>query len=194
MLEVAGRYWWLFLVRGLLAIGFGVVALMWPGITLLALVVLFGAYVLVDGIVDVGVALAGRGPGDSALGGGDRMLVGLIRVVGIAAGLIAFFWPGITAFALLLVVAAWAILRGVTELIAAWRLRAELTNEWMWVLTGLLSIALGVVLIVDPGAGALALVFWIGIFAIAWGVALCVVGFRVRSVSHGGAPAAPAVG
>lgn len=185
MLDLARKYWWVFLVRGILAIGFGVIALIWPGITLLALVILFGVYVIVDGILEIGVAISGRGSADRELTGGNRVLIGLLGLISVAAGLIAFFWPGITALALLFVIAFWAIVRGIFEIIAAWRLRAELTNEWMWVLSGLLSIALGVILFLFPGTGALALVIWIGVFAIAWGVALCVVAFRVRSVSRG---------
>lgn len=193
MLEIARRSWWVFLVRGVLAIGFGILALVWPGMTLLALVTLFGAYVLIDGILDVAAAITGRDAGADRSTGG-RALLGILGLFGIAAGLVAFFWPGITALALLFIIAWWAIVRGFLEIMAAWRLRAELTNEWMWVLSGLLSVALGVVLIANPGVGALAVVFWIGIFAVAWGVALCVVAFRVRSASGATTWSAPAAG
>lgn len=186
---MVGRYWWLFLIRGLVAVGFGVVALIWPEMTLVALVILFGAYVLVDGVLDLIMAIGGRA-GDMRLSGGHRVWLGFLGLIGIAAGLVAFLWPGITAVALLFVVAWWAILRGILELFAAWRLRSVLTNEWMWVLTGLLSIALGVLLIAQPEAGVLALVLWIGIFAIAWGVALCILAFRVKRFA-GNATAAP---
>ncbi len=192
MLEMLSRNWWIFLVRGLLAIAFGVVAMIWPGITVLALVLLFGVYVLLDGIIDIGAAISGRGVGAQQLSGGHRVLLGLIGLVGVAAAVIAFFWPAITALALLFVIAWWAIIRGVLEIVAAWRLRAELTNEWMWVLSGLLSIALGVILIARPGTGALALVLLIAAFSIAWGVALCIVAFRIRGLTGEDRPAAAA--
>lgn len=192
MLEMLSRNWWIFLVRGLLAVAFGLVAMIWPGITVLALVLLFGVYVLLDGIVDIGAAISGRGVGAQQLSGGHRVLLGLIGLVGVAAAVIAFFWPAITALALLFVIAWWAIIRGVLEIVAAWRLRAELTNEWMWVLSGLLSIALGVILIARPGTGALALVLLIAAFSIAWGVALCIVAFRIRGLTGEDRPAAAA--
>src|SRR5690606_15009900 len=171
---------------------FGLVAMIWPGITVLALVLLFGVYVLLDGIVDIGAAISGRGVGAQQLSGGHRVLLRLIGLVGVAAAVIAFFWPAITALALLFVIAWWAIIRGVLEIVAPWRLRAELTNEWVWVLSGLLSIALGVILIARPGTGALALVLLIAAFSIAWGVALCIVAFRIRGLTGEDRPAAAA--
>lgn len=188
MLDLVARYWWVLLLRGVLAIGFGIVALIWPAITVLALVIVFGAYALVDGILDVVVGVGGRA-GETRLGGADRVWLVLMGLLGIGAGLIAFFWPQITAIALLWVIAFWAIVSGLLEIATAWRLRAELDNEWMWVLAGVLSIALGVVLMVQPTAGALALVLWIGIFAIAWGVALAILAFRVRSTREPEVPA-----
>ncbi|MPZ52167.1 MAG: HdeD family acid-resistance protein [Acidimicrobiia bacterium] len=180
MVEDIGRHWWLFLVRGLIAIGFGIAAMVWPGITLLALVVVFGAYTLADGVLDLLLAVGLRGRGEGDLSGGSRIWLGILGLLGIGAGLITFFWPGITAVVLLWIIAWWAIVRGVLELLASWRHRKVLTNEWAWVLNGLLSIALGIVLIAQPGTGALALVLWVGIFAIAWGISLCILGFRVR--------------
>ena len=112
----------------------------------------------------------------------------VMGVIGVAAGIIAFVRPGITAVALLWVIAFWAILSGILEIVTAWRLRAELTNEWMWVLAGLLSIALGVLLIAQPATGAVALVIWIGIFAIAWGLTLTILSFRVKGL---GSPTTP---
>jgi uncharacterized membrane protein HdeD (DUF308 family) len=188
VLELASRYWWVILLRGILAIGFGVVALIWPGITILALVILFGAYVLFDGVLDVVMAIGGNGPDEARLAGGERAWMAVMGVIGVAAGIIAFVWPGITAVALLWVIAFWAILSGILEIVTAWRLRAELTNEWLWVLAGLLSIALGVLLIAQPATGAVALVIWIGIFAIAWGIALAILSFRVKGL---GSPTTP---
>lgn len=191
MLEMVARSWWVLLLRGLVAVGFGVIALVWPGITTLALVIVFGAYVLADGVLDLIMAIGGRGSRGVALSGGDRVWLGFLGLIGVGAGLVAFFWPAITTVALLWVIAWWAIIRGLLELITAWRLRAELTNEWMWVLTGILSIGLGALLIAQPAAGALALVFWIGVFSIAWGVALSILAFRVKGMARG-RPAAAA--
>lgn len=189
MLDRLAKSWWVFLVRGLAAIAFGVVAVIWPGITLGALVIVFGAYAIVDGVFDVVLGIRGEASSGGAITGGDRAWLVVTGIVGVAAGLIAFLWPGITAVALLWVIAFWAILTGVVELFAAWKLRAELTNEWMWILSGLLSIALGILLLLQPATGALALVLWVGILAIAWGVALCVLAFRIKGLAGQTAPA-----
>jgi uncharacterized membrane protein HdeD (DUF308 family) len=189
MLEMVARSWWILLLRGVLAIGFGVAALAWPEITILALVIVFGAYALVDGVLDIMMAAGGRGPAGVRLSGMIRTWLVVMGLIGIAAGLVAFFWPDITAVALLWVIAFWAILVGILQLLTAWRLRAELTNEWMFVLAGLLSMALGVLLAVRPDVGALAVVAWIGIFAIAWGVALSILAFRVKGLATDAAPA-----
>lgn len=182
MLEVVARRWWVLLLRGLLAIGFGVVALIWPGITILALVLVFAAYALLDGVLDLILGIGGRA-GEARLAGSDRAWLVFLGLISIAAAAVAVVWPGITAVALLWIIAFWAILSGLIETITAWRLRAELTNKWMLVLSGLLSIALGVLLIVQPAAGALALVVWIGVFALAWGVLLTIFAFRVRGLA-----------
>ena len=174
MLERMSRDWWIIALQGVAAIVFGLLALIWPGITLLALVFLFGAYAIVDGVL----ALA-RGFRRDSGGGVDwwRVVIGL---VGIAAGVFAFFAPGITALALLLVIAAWAIVSGVVELIAAYQLRDVIRREWLLVLDGLLSIIFGVILVASPSAGALAVVWLIGAFAIASGVVLLMIAFRMR--------------
>jgi uncharacterized membrane protein HdeD (DUF308 family) len=187
VIQEVARYWWVLLVRGLLAIGFGIAALVWPEITVWALVIVFGVYVLVDGVLDVGMAIGGSSEG-VRLSGGRRFWLLLMGLLGIAAGLVSFFWPSITAVALLWVIAVWAIVSGFFELLTAWQLRAELTNEWMWVLVGLLSIALGILLLLQPRDGAVALIIWIGIMAIAWGLALTIVSFQVRGLGDGGMP------
>lgn len=169
------------LLRGVLAILFGVGALVWPGITVLALVLVFGVYSLLDGLLDVAMTAGGKSR-LQPLGGG------LMGLFGIAAGLVAFIWPGITAVALLWVIAAWAIATGLLEIVAAIRLRKEITTEWFWVLSGLLSVVLGLVLIFQPTLGALGLVTTIGVFSIAWGVTLIVFAFRVKGLSTTGAP------
>lgn len=184
MLDRMSRDWWIIALQGVAAVVFGVLALVLPGITLLALVFMYGAYALLDGVL----ALA-RGIRRTDGGGLDwwRLARG---VVGIAAGVIAFAVPGITALALLLLIAVRAIIAGGIELVAAFRLRDEIRHEWLLALDGLLAIAFGAVLILFPGAGALAVVWLIGSFAIASGVIAIMVAFRMRGrVRAEGTPA-----
>jgi len=176
--ELLARTWGLVVFRGVVGVLFGALAMIWPGITLFALVILFGAYALVDGVIAIAMGVAGRG--------GERWLMFLMGVLGVAAGVIAFVWPGVTALVLLYLIAFWAFLTGLTYLAAAWRLRKQITNEWLLALTGVASLALGVVLLLQPATGALALVFTIGIFAVVWGVLSIGLGIRMRTVSKQG--------
>jgi uncharacterized membrane protein HdeD (DUF308 family) len=179
MLDSLTRNWWAVALRGVFAIAFGVVALIWPGITVFALVVLFGAYAIVDGVFSI---VAGFGRGDrGADSTGGRVWLILAGVAGVIAGALAFLWPGITALALLWVIAAWAIATGVLEVIASVRLRRELRHEWLLALSGLLTVAFGILLAVWPAAGVLTLVTLIGVAAIIFGVSLLVLAFRLRS-------------
>jgi uncharacterized membrane protein HdeD (DUF308 family) len=148
-----------------------------PGITLTALVLLYGAFALVDGVFAVAAALFGRRRG---MPWWAMLVEGLF---GIAIGILTFAWPGITALALLYLIAAWAVITGVFEIAAAIRLRQEIQGEWLLALSGALSVLFGVVLVLYPGAGALAVVWLIGAYAIAFGVLLLVLGFRLRSLS-----------
>jgi uncharacterized membrane protein HdeD (DUF308 family) len=176
MVNFLQRAWWALALRGLLAIGFGVLALFWPGITLGVLVLFFGAYSLVDGFFSSAGALAHRKEDKS------WWLFLLSGLAGIIVGVLTFFLPGLTAFALVLLIAARALVVGVFEIIAAFNLRREINNEWFLVLNGLLSILFGIVLFAMPGVGALALVTAIGIIAILIGILLVVVAFRVRNM------------
>ena len=153
-------------------------AFAWPGITLAVLILLYGAYVLVEGVLEVAWALIGRQAGAFPWG---VLLAGL---AGVAVGIVTFVSPGLTALALLYLIAAWAIIRGVFEIVAAIHLRRELENEWLLALSGLLSIGLGVLLIVAPGAGALALLWWIGGFAIVVGIVMIILGFRLKGLKE----------
>src|SRR2546430_11623422 len=167
--------WWLLALRGLVAVLFGILAFMWPGATLITLVWLFGAVALVSGILSL--VLAAKTPkGYPKVG--SLIFGGLL---GILAGLLAFVMPGITALGLLILIAAWAIVTGIMELVAAIRLRKIINNEWLLILAGLLSVAFGVLLILMPAAGALALIWWIGIWALIFGILLMVLAFRMRN-------------
>jgi uncharacterized membrane protein HdeD (DUF308 family) len=169
------RNWWLMLLRGLAAIGFGVLIFAKPGISLQVLVYLFGIYVLVEGILGVSLAIQGRNTIDSW---GVLLLWGLL---GIAVGVLAFVRPDITALALLFYIALWAIASGVLEIAVAIRLREVIQNEWFLILAGLVSVAFGVVLIARPDAGAVAVLSLIGAYAIVVGVLLVIFAFKVRS-------------
>jgi uncharacterized membrane protein HdeD (DUF308 family) len=180
MLDALARNWWVVALRGALALLFGILALVWPAITIGALVLLFGAYALVDGVFALGTALFG-----GARAEGRRPWLILEGVVGVAAGIVTFVWPGVTALALLWVIAAWALVTGVLEIATAIRLRRELRGEWLLVLSGVLSVIFGIVLVVRPGAGALALIWVIGIYAILFGLMLLVLAFRLRRAASG---------
>jgi uncharacterized membrane protein HdeD (DUF308 family) len=175
---VLSRNWWAIALRGVAAIIFGVLTFVMPGITLAVLVLLFGAYALVDGIFTL-VAVA---RGQAVDRGEPRWMLVLEGVVSIAAGLVAFLWPGLTTLALVYLIGAWAIVTGVLEVVAAVRLRQQIENEWWLGLSGALSIVFGVLVMAAPGAGALAMVFWIGAYAIVFGALLVGLAFRLRSV------------
>jgi uncharacterized membrane protein HdeD (DUF308 family) len=176
--RVVSRYWWTIALRGVVAILFGVIAFAWPGVTLGALVLLFGAYAFVDGLS--GVILGIKDYGEK-----ERWWATLLGgIISIGAGIVTFLMPGITALALLTVIAIWAVLRGVADIVAAVRLRKVIRGEWLLGLAGALSIAFGVLLLLRPGAGALALIWWIGAYAIAMGVTLIALGFRARGFGH----------
>jgi uncharacterized membrane protein HdeD (DUF308 family) len=182
MLRTLAQNWWAIVLRGVCAVLFGVGAFAWPGITLAVLVLLYGAYALVEGVLAVAWALVGRQAGPFPWG---VLLAGL---AGVVVGVVTFLYPGLTGLALLYLIAAWAIIRGIFEIIAAFHLRKEIENEWLLALSGLLSLALGVVLVVAPGAGALAVLWWIGAFAIVFGVLTIMLGFRLKGLKDGLAP------
>jgi uncharacterized membrane protein HdeD (DUF308 family) len=166
-----------FAIRGAAAVLFGLVTLVWPGLTLTALVLLFGALALVDG-VSMLVAAFTSGSHD----GTSKALVVLIGLAGVAAGIITFVWPGITALALLFVVAGWAFVTGVLEIVAAVRLRRELRGEWLLAVAGVLSVLFAVLLVITPGAGALVITWLIGWYAIFAGVVRLALAWRLRQL------------
>ena len=177
MLSLIAREWWVFLVRGIAAIVFGVLALVWPGPTLMVLVIMFGAYVFVDGITML-VALIRGDP----LARRHAWAVGILGVLGIVAGIATFMWPDATAMTLLYVVAFWAIAMGVFQMLAAIALRREIDGEFWMALGGLFSVVFGGYLIAFPGAGLLSLVWLVGLWAIAFGASSIGLAFRLRGI------------
>lgn len=176
--DVIALNWWMMALRGAAAIAFGILAFVWPGITLLSLVFLFGAYALTNGVLSLIAAFkAPKGTGNK----GSLASLGLLSII---AGLLSFFIPGITAMGLVLLIAAWALVNGVTEIVAAIKLRKVITGEWLLILAGLVSIAFGIVLFLQPSVGALALVFWIGAWAIAMGILLIILAYKIKGL-HG---------
>jgi uncharacterized membrane protein HdeD (DUF308 family) len=172
------RNWWALALRGLMAIAFGVVTWLLPGLSLAALVLLFGAYTFADGIVGIWTAIAKRHEHGWVL-----LLWGLVSV---AAGLLMLLAPGLAALALLFYIAVWAIATGVLQIVAAIRLRQEIAGEGWFIVGGIASVFFGLLLLVQPGAGALTLLWLIGAYAIMFGVVLEILAFKLRALSHVG--------
>ena len=180
MFNLMTQNWWAIALRGLVAILFGIAAFIWPGITLMVLVALFGAYALVDGIFAVIESFRRDAVG-------ERWWALLIEgLIGIAIDVVTFSWPRLTAMGLLYLIAFWAIVTGVFEIITAIRLRHEIRGEWMMVLIGVLSIAFGLLLVARPLAGALSVVLVIGAFVFAMGVLMIALAFKLRSMRRPG--------
>jgi uncharacterized membrane protein HdeD (DUF308 family) len=171
------RNWWVFVFRGVVAILFGVLAFMRPSITLEVMVLLFAFWALFDGIL----ALIGSvGAAEAHEPWWPLVLMGLL---GIAAGVLTLKWPGITALALLLVIAYWSIFRGILEIIAAVRLRDLIQGEGWLIVGGLASIAFGVLLVIYPGSGLLAVIWLVGIYAVIFGISQLMLGFRLKGLA-----------
>lgn len=163
-------------LRGVLAVIFGIVALIWPDLTLTVLVLLFGAYALVDGIFLIIASIGSRN-------NDEQRWVGLLQgIAGVVAGILTFVWPDITALVLLYFIAAWALVTGVLEIVVAIQYRRAIEGEWLLVLAGISSIVFGLLLVIFPGAGALSLVWLIGIYEIFFGALLIVLAFRLRGL------------
>ena len=178
MLHALAKSWWLVLLRGIAAIVFGVLAFVWPGLTLLTLVMLYGAYALVDGAFALIAAFTG---GAKPVPTWWLIVVGL---AGIAAGLATFLLPGITALVLLVFIGAWAIVHGIFEIIGAIKLRKEIDNEWWLILAGAMSVIFGIIVLVAPGAGALGLVWAIGAYSVVFGILLVGLSLRLKRHRH----------
>ncbi len=169
------EHWWALAVRGVVAVMFGALLILAPGIGLFTLLMLFGAYVLVDGVFNL-VAAVHHAQERERWGS-----LAFSGVVSVLAGLFTFTRPGISAYALLMVIAAWCVITGIAQIIAAVRLREVIKGEWLLGLSGLISVAFGIALVVAPGAGALALMLYIGAYEIALGVLLLGFAYRLRS-------------
>lgn len=181
MLQAIARKWWVLLLRGLGAIGLGILLIWWPGVTLLTLVILWGLFALVDGLA--GIMLGIRGEADGTMWW-TMMFLG---VLGVGAAITAFIWPGMTAVILLWLIAWTAILRGLFEIAAAIRLRKHIDNEWLLAISGLVSVVAGFLVLRNPAAGALAVTLVIGGYMIALGVVAVVLAFRVKGLRGVGA-------
>jgi uncharacterized membrane protein HdeD (DUF308 family) len=177
MLHALVKNWWLLLLKGLCAIVFGVLAFVWPGVTLFTLILFYGAFALVDGVIAVLAAIMGGAPA-------PRWWLAVVGLFGIAAGVVTFLWPGMTALVLLIFIAAWAIATGIMQIVGAIRLRKEIDNEWLLIAGGILSVIFGLVMLAQPGVGAVALIFVIGTYAIIYGILLVAFALRLRKHIH----------
>jgi uncharacterized membrane protein HdeD (DUF308 family) len=173
--DIANR-WWAVLIRGIAAIIFGIITFAAPKVSLLAMVVIYGAYALVDGVFNLVNAFRGARKGVKQWGW--LLFEGLVSI---AAGVITLAWPRITALVLLFIIAVWAIVTGIAEIASAIRLRKQIEHEWLMGLCGLLSIVFGVLMLIFPGPGALGLLWAIGAYAIAFGILLAGFSFELRS-------------
>ncbi|WP_375433964.1 HdeD family acid-resistance protein [uncultured Hymenobacter sp.] len=166
--------WWVLLLRGFAAVVFGLLTFLMPGLTLLVLVSLFGGYYFINGVLTLVAAFRG---------GRHQPRWWSLAVEGVAsllAGIITLLWPGVTSLALLYVVAAWAIITGVLQIATGIRLRKQITNEWVLIVGGLLSVGFGILLLLVPVAGAVVVAWWVGCYAFAFGILLSVLAFRLR--------------
>jgi len=175
-IELSARHWWAFALRGVAAVIFGVLAFVWPGVTLTVLVLLWGAFALADGILALIAAFRVKHD--------HRWWLLLEGIVGIGAGIVTFVYPGLTALVLLYIIAVWALITGVLEIVAAIRLRKVIDNEWWLALSGIVSVLFGVVLLAAPGAGAVAVVWLIAIYAIVFGVVNLALALRLHGTGQ----------
>lgn len=177
-------HWWVFVVRGALAVLFGLLTLAWPGITVLVLIALFATFCLLDGITSIISAVQRKDWGWYLFGG----------ILSLVMGILTIMWPVSAGFALIILIAAWAIMRGVFDIAAAITLRRELNRklEWMLVISGIVSILFGALIVLSPVAGVLAIVGVIAGFAIFLGITLIAAGLRQRSLRNRVGPTAGA--
>jgi len=176
MVETLKRHWWVPVIRGIAAIVFGVIAFTHPVMAIATLVLFFGAWVLIDGIFRIFGAIKHRG---SDSDWAWQLVIGLI---GIIVGLLTFHAPQVTALALVIYIAAWALMIGASEIVMAVKLRHEIKGEWLLILMGLASILFAVLLLWNPVAGAAAVIWLIAWYAVVLGILAIFFGFRLRSL------------
>jgi uncharacterized membrane protein HdeD (DUF308 family) len=170
------RNWWAYAIQGLAALIFGILTLVWPSISLVVMIALFGAFAVVTGVM---LIAASFNAAKRHLHWGSLLAVGILDV---AAGVVTWFWPGLTALALLYLVVAWAAVTGVIYIVASVEMRDAIPHSWLMTLTGVLSLVLAVVLAVDPRDGILSLVWVVGLYAIIGGIAELAFAFHVHSL------------
>ncbi len=180
MLGYLARDWWVLTVRGATAIVFGLLAVLWPGITLLALAVVFGVYALADGILAAVSATRIRGA--------QRFPLALEAIFGLVLGAAAIIWPEITVLVLVIVIGTWALVTGIFEIVTAIRLRAELEGEWLLILAGILSVLFGLLVWFWPTTVAVSVALIIGVYALVFGAVLVVLSLRLRRERAGRSP------
>jgi uncharacterized membrane protein HdeD (DUF308 family) len=163
------------LIRGIVGVAIGALAILWPGITLAVLVGIFGFYAILDGITNLMLGLSRREP---HTGSWAQAVQGAF---GVCAGVLALLWPGVTALVLVLFIGAWAIVTGVLEIIAAVRLRRVIAGEWLLALSGCMSVLFGILVFAFPGAGAVSIAWILGVYTVAAGMVLIMLGLRLRT-------------
>jgi uncharacterized membrane protein HdeD (DUF308 family) len=173
------KHWWQVAMRGLIALLFGIMLLAWPGVSLFIFAILFGAFAFVDGIFTLVAAV------NYKAGAGQRAWLFVRGILGIIVGIITFSWPAITELALVLLIGAWALVTGIMELNFAFRAVRETGAKWLFAVSGILSIILGILLLVSPIATIIAVIWIIGAYAVIVGIVLIVLGFRLRSSEAG---------
>jgi uncharacterized membrane protein HdeD (DUF308 family) len=175
--QAYSRHWWVLALRGALAVLFGILAIIWPGATIVVLVLLFGAYAFINGLFLLIGSLSGRISRD------HKWLTMVEGMAGILIGIITFFYPGLTAASLLFLIAIWALVTGIMEIITAISMRHQIEHEWLQGISGVLSLIIGVVFLAFPIAALATIAFLIGIYALVIGVVMLVLAFRLRRLA-----------
>jgi uncharacterized membrane protein HdeD (DUF308 family) len=175
MVQALANRWWFFLIRGLAGLIFGILALVYPGSALVALTILFGAYAFVDGIFALAAAFTG-------IAGSRWWALLLEGVLGLVVAFYVWTQPAYSTVALVYAVAIWAVITGIIEIVAGFQLRDVITNEWVYILAGVVSIIFGILVFRDVGAGAVAIAWTIGIYAILFGIMQLVLAFRLNGL------------
>lgn len=179
-MQSLSSHWWLLALRGVASILFAIIAFLWPGITVISLALVWGAFALVDGAFALWAAIAGKAGAQT-----PRWWLAIVGLAGIVAGILAFLVPAVTAFVLMLFIAAWAIVIGIMQIVGAIRLRKEIEGEFWLALTGLLSILFGLALVAVPGIGLVTLVWMLAIFAALAGISQIALALRLKRLQDG---------